>query len=173
MQRDLYIKNAKKETIKPNIKELSRSICVYQTSKDRYMPVKTAEIVAEIRLDHDGREVFLHGIWSSKEAGIVDAQTSEKSIFDICKDILDCTDKISKQQVLERIKKYKLDDDTIVYWSWYNHLSKMIMEEFSRRRIVSDEAYLNVKREILQRLREKAHGFNRGMNPVFILTKCR
>ena len=160
MQHELYPNNTKKEVVKPNIKELSRSICVYQTSKDKYMPVKTAEIVAEIRLDHDGREVFLHGIWSSKEAGRVDAQTSEKSIFDICKDILDCAEKINKQQVLERIKNYKVDDDTMVYWPWYNHLSKMIMEEFSRRRIVSDEAYLNVKREIKESYMSKERSNN-------------
>ena len=160
MQHELYPNNTKKEVVKPNIKELSRSICVYQTSKDKYMPVKTAEIVAEIRLDHEGREVFLHGIWSSKEAGRVDAQTSEKSIFDICKDILNCTDKISKQQVLEKIKKYEIDGDTMVYRPWHNHLGKMIMEEFSKRRIVSDEAYLNVKREIKESYMSKERSKN-------------
>ena len=160
MQHELCSNNAKKEVIRPNIKELSRRICVYQTSKDKYMPVKTAEIVAEIRLDHDGREVFLHGIWSSKEAGRVDVQESKESIFDICKDILDCADKISKQQVLERIKKYEIDGDTMVYRPWHNHLSKMIMEEFSRRRIVSDEAYLNVKREIKESYMSKERSKN-------------
>lgn len=128
----------------PNIKELSRRIHFYETErKDENKPSCTAVVEAEIKVDHDGKIVCLHGQWASVAGDMIVTEANEESLYDVYIYVDKIVDRnIDAEDFSKKYRKAAAERDRIernniredgIYQPWYDELEKMIREELEKR----------------------------------------
>lgn len=123
------------------IKELSRR-CMYNVDEGVACgPVSVTSIDAEIVIEDQENNVFLHAQWVDAAGDDLYFEATRESIYDVYEKLVNCEDEEEFERLIsdrDRIEENSIEEDS-KYQDYYDELEKMIAAEKAAHNISNED----------------------------------